>query len=188
MSKALRKFPIVGWVAIALSIAASSALLVACGSSSSAGSMSFTGSGYPNSDPANTRQVGGPIDSSTVDELKIAWTLPIAGESSFGSYASSPIVSRGVVYSQDLASNVQAIEEDSGEVLWTKKYELPDHGPNGVTVQGGLVYGATPNAAFALDQETGKQVWSRTLIRNEKEGIDMAPATTTASSTCRRYR
>ncbi len=137
--------------------------------------MSFTGSGYPNSDLANTRQVHGPIDSSTVKELKIAWTLPITGESSFGSYASSPIISKGVVYSQDLASNVQAIEEDSGNVLWTKKYELPDHGPNGVTVQGGLVFGATPNAAFALDQETGKQVWSTTLIRNEKEGIDMAP-------------
>ncbi len=175
MSQTLKKNPVVGVVAIALLIAASSALLVACGSSSSADPVSFTGSGYPNSDLANTRQVRGPIDSSTVDELKVAWTLPIAGESSFGSYASSPIISKGVVYSQDLASNVQAIEEESGEVLWTKKYELPDHGPNGVTVQGGLVYGATPNAAFALDQETGKQIWSTSLLRNEKEGIDMAP-------------
>jgi outer membrane protein assembly factor BamB len=175
MSKTLKRSPIVRWVAVALLITASSILLVACGSSSSADSVSFTGSGYPNSDLANTRQVKGPIDSSTVDELKIAWTLPITGESSFGSYASSPIISKGVVYSQDLASNVQAIEEGSGDVLWTKKYELPDHGPNGVTVQGGLVFGATPSAAFALDQETGKQVWSTTLIRNEKEGIDMAP-------------
>lgn len=160
----------------ALLVAASSLLLAACGSSSSSeNSVSFTGSGYPNSDLANTRQVDGPIDSSTVDELKVAWTLPITGESSFGSYASSPIISKGVVYSQDLASNVQAIDRESGEVLWTKKYELADHGPNGVTVHDGLVFGATPNGAFALDQETGKQVWNVPLLRNAKEGIDMAP-------------
>ncbi len=70
---------------------------------------------------------------------------------------------------------MQAIEASSGDVLWSKKYELPDHGPNGVVVQGGMVYGATPTSAFALDQETGKQVWSVPLIRNEQEGIDMAP-------------
>jgi glucose dehydrogenase len=38
-----------------------------------------------------------------------------------------------------------------------------------------MVYGATPTSAFALDQETGKQVWSVPLIHNEHEGIDMAP-------------
>lgn len=162
-------------VAVALLVAAACVLLSACGSSSSAESVSYSGSGYPNGDPANTRNAGGPIKGSTVNELEVAWTLPITAESAFGSYASSPIVSKGVIYSQDLASNVQAIEESSGEVLWSKKYELPDHGPNGVTVQGGLVFGATPTSAFALDQETGKQVWSVQLIRNEKEGIDMAP-------------
>ncbi|HSS04979.1 MAG TPA: PQQ-binding-like beta-propeller repeat protein [Solirubrobacterales bacterium] len=177
MSATLKKIRKASWVAgaVLLLVAASSLLLSACGSSASGEPVSYDGSGYPNSDAANTRNVGGPIKSSTVNQLEIAWTLPINAESSFGSYASSPIVSKGVIYSQDLASNVQAIEADSGNVLWTKKYELPDHGPNGVVVQGGLVFGATPNAAFALDQETGKQVWSKTLIRNEKEGIDMAP-------------
>jgi len=156
-------------------IAVAGLLATGCGSSSSGDSVSFDGSGYPNGDPANTRNVGGAIKSSTVKELEVAWTLPINAESSFGSYASSPILSKGVIYSQDLASNVQAIEADSGKVLWTKKYELPDHGPNGVVVQGGMVFGATPASAFALDQETGKQVWSVPLIRNEHEGIDMAP-------------
>lgn len=162
-------------VAVALSVAAACVLLAACGSSSSGEPVSFDGSGYPNADPANTRNVGGPIKGSTVNELEVAWTLPINAESAFGSYASPPILSKGVIYSQDLASNVQAIEASSGDVLWSKKYELPDHGPNGVVVQGGLVFGATPTSAFALDQETGKQVWSVQLIRNEKEGIDMAP-------------
>ena len=37
------------------------------------------------------------------------------------------------------------------------------------------MYGATTTAAFALDEKTGEQIWSVTLVRNEHEGIDMAP-------------
>jgi outer membrane protein assembly factor BamB len=162
-------------VAALVAMLAAAALIAGCGGSSSGEEVSYDGTGYPNGDLANTRNVGGPIKGSTVNELEIAWQNPIEAESAFGSYASSPIVSKGVIYSQDLASNVQAIEASSGDVLWTKKYELPDHGPNGVVVQGGMVFGATPTSAFALDQETGKQVWSVPLIRNEQEGIDMAP-------------
>ena len=79
--------------AVVLLVGASSVLLAACGSSASGEPVSYSGSGYPNSDPANTRNVSGPIKSSSVNELEIAWTLPINAESSFGSYASSPIVS-----------------------------------------------------------------------------------------------
>lgn len=160
---------------IALLAATSSSVFAACGDSESSGSVSFTGSGFPNGDLANTRNMQGTIDTSNVKQLDVAWTVPIKGQSSFGSYASSPIVSKGVVYSQDLASNVQAIDRESGEVLWTKSYELPDHGPNGVVVQEGKVFGITPTSAFALDQETGKEIWSVTLVRKEVEGIDMAP-------------
>lgn len=155
------------------------AALVATGcggsSDSDSGSADFTGSGYPNVDKSNTRFVGGPIDLSTVSELEQVWTLPIEAQSTFGSYAASPIISKGVVYSQDLESNVQAIDLESGEVLWTKKYESPDHGPNGVVVEDGRVYGATATGAFALDQKTGKELWSVTLARNASEGVDMAP-------------
>jgi outer membrane protein assembly factor BamB len=164
-----------GVVAALVAMLAAAVLATGCGGGSSGEEVSYNGTGYPNGDAANTRNASGPIKASTVNELEIAWTSPIEAESAFGSYASSPILSKGVIYSQDLASNVQAIEASSGDVLWTKKYELPDHGPNGVVVQGGMVYGATPTSAFALDQETGKQVWSVPLIRNEHEGIDMAP-------------
>jgi outer membrane protein assembly factor BamB len=163
----------VATMAVAAALAA--ALIAGCGGGSSSASVSFNGSGYPNGDPANTRNEKTSVKAANVGELETAWTLPINAESSFGSYASSPIVSKGVVYSQDLASNVQAIDAGDGEVLWTKKYELPDHGPNGVVVQEGKVFGATPLAAFALDQKTGKQLWSVNLTRNEQEGIDMAP-------------
>jgi outer membrane protein assembly factor BamB len=162
----------------ALTVAAVVILAIAvsgCGSSSSGESASLTGSGYPGFDAANTRNPSSQIDSSNVSSLGVAWTAPISGTSNFGSYASTPVIDKGVIYSQDLASNVQALSLDSGEVLWTRNYSQPDEGPNGIVVAGGRVFGATPTEAFALDQKTGKQIWSVILPRNEHEGIDMAP-------------
>ena len=85
------------------------------------------------------------------------------------------MIVNGVIYSQDLESNVQAVDLESGEVLWTKRYAAPDQGPNGVVVAEGLVFGATPQGAFALDQATGKEVWSTPLVTRSGESIDMAP-------------
>jgi outer membrane protein assembly factor BamB len=150
------------------------ASLSGCGSSSG-GDVEFTGSGYPNLDLASTRQGSGPIDGSNVGELEEAWTLPIKGESTYGSYASTPIISKGVIYSQDLASNISAIALESGDVEWEKSFEDPSHGPNGLVVADGYVYGATASEAFALDQETGKEVWSTPLTETATESIDMAP-------------
>jgi outer membrane protein assembly factor BamB len=163
-----------GFVGLATAVVAV-AVLAGCGSSSSKQSPSLTGSGYPGVDAANTRHVTGPIDSSSISTLSEAWSAPIHGTSSFGSYASTPVIDKGVVYLQDLGSNVEAIDLESGEVLWSKAYEQPDYGPNGVVVANGLVFGATPTAAFALDEKTGEEVWSTELTRNEHEGINMAP-------------
>jgi alcohol dehydrogenase (cytochrome c) len=151
------------------------ALLVAgCGSSSSSsssGDHNFTGDVYPGVDLANTRQVKTNINSGNVNQLKEAWSTPIEGQGVYGSYAWAPIVANGIVYSQDLESNVQAIDLESGDVLWTKKYESPSHGPNGLAVAEGHVYGATASEAFGLDQKTGKELWSTPL----NGAVDMAP-------------
>jgi len=161
---------------MAMLVLATALVLAGCGSSSSGGDeVSFTGSGYPGVDAANTRSPKSEIDSSNVTGLAEAWKAPIRGESNFGSYASTPVIDKGVIYSQDLASNVQALSLDSGEVLWSASFEEPDEGPNGVVVAEGKVFGATPTEAFALDQKTGEQLWSVKLTRNEHEGIDMAP-------------
>jgi outer membrane protein assembly factor BamB len=151
------------------------AALSGCGSSSSGEEAKFTGSGYPGVDLANTREVSGPINGSNVSQLEEAWTLPLEAKSTYGAYASTPIISEGVIYSQDLVSNVQAIALESGEVLWEKAYNDPSHGPNGLVVADGLVFGATANEAFALDQESGKEVWLTPLTRRSSESIDMAP-------------
>jgi outer membrane protein assembly factor BamB len=79
------------------------------------------------------------------------------------------------MYSQDIDSNVQAIDLASGKVLWSHKYNSTSVGPNGVSVVDGTVYGATATSAFALNASSGKQLWIKKLTRNANEGIDMPP-------------
>ncbi|MFL5897803.1 MAG: PQQ-binding-like beta-propeller repeat protein [Solirubrobacterales bacterium] len=161
---------------LAASLAAGALLVAGCGSSSSSSSSSehdFTGNAYPGVDLANTRQVKAAIKTTNVDNLKQAWSLPIEGQGVYGSYAWAPIVANGVVYSQDLESNVQALDLEGGDVLWTKKYESPSHGPNGLAVADGHVYGTTNSEAFALDQKSGKELWKVPL----KGAVDIAPGT-----------
>jgi alcohol dehydrogenase (cytochrome c) len=129
----------------------------------------------PGGDLQNTRNVPGPINSGNVAKLKKVWSVAIRGTGSFGTYATTPIVVGGVVYTQDIDSNVYAINLKSGKVEWFKKYNSPDVGPNGVTVSNGVVYGATASSAFALQASTGEQLWTKKLTRNKNEGIDMAP-------------
>jgi outer membrane protein assembly factor BamB len=175
----LGKVPRPAWLAAAaVAIVVVVVVVVALssgGSSSSPDSRLLTGSGYPNVNTSNTRYSAGPIDAANVSSLQVAWTLPLTAKSEYGSYSSAPVIANGVVYSQDLQSNVTAVDLKTGKVIWTKTYDSPDQGPNGVVVEGGRVYGATTSSAFALDEKTGRQLWSVALVGNEHEGIDMAP-------------
>jgi outer membrane protein assembly factor BamB len=127
----------------------------------------------PGGNLQNTRDVASAINSSNVSKLGVAWTAPI--EAAYGRYATTPVVVDGVVYTQDLESNVMAIELATGQVLWRHTYSSPNAGPDGVNVANGTVYAATSHATVALSAATGRQLWSRTLIGNNREGIDMAP-------------
>ncbi len=126
---------------------------------------------------ANTRDVASAITSSNVSKLGVAWTVPLTISTAHtdGAYATTPVIVNGVVYVQDLESDVMAISLATGKVLWRHDYNSPNGGPDGVTVAGGVVYAATNSAAVALDAATGAQLWSRTLIGNDHEGIAMAP-------------
>ena len=187
----MRSIGVVGAVVVALvlvlaaagcggSSGSSSSGGTSAGGSSTGGSSSESGGGatgdaYPGTDLANTRFEQGPIEGGNAAELEEAWSLPLSAESSYGAISATPVVAGGVVYVQDLESNVQAVDLESGEVLWTKDYEEPDQGPNGVTVGGDAVFGATPTSAFALDRESGEELWSVQLADGNVEAIDMAP-------------
>ncbi len=131
----------------------------------------------PGADLSNTRYVASAITSTDVSKLGVAWTVPLTISTAHtdGAYATTPVIVNGVVYVQDLESNVMAISLAAGKVLWTHDYNSPNGGPDGVSVAGGVVYAATNHAAVALDAATGAQLWSRTLIGNDHEGIDMTP-------------
>src|SRR5580698_1529068 len=135
----------------------------------------------PGGNLANTRDVAGAITTSNVSTLGVAWCVPMESTGATAAaglsdgYATTPVVVNGVVYTQDLESNVRAIKLATGKVLWTHDYNSTNGGPDGVNVVGGVVYAATAKAAVALDAATGAQLWSRTLIGNDHEGIAMAP-------------
>jgi alcohol dehydrogenase (cytochrome c) len=131
----------------------------------------------PDADLASTRDVASAITSSNVSKLGVAWTMPLTMSTAHtdGAYATTPVIVNGVVYVQDLDSDVFAISLATGRVLWTHDYNSPNGGPDGVNVAGGVVYAATAKAAVAMDAATGAQLWSRTLVGNDHEGIAMAP-------------
>jgi outer membrane protein assembly factor BamB len=131
----------------------------------------------PNADLASTRYVASGITSANVAKLGVAWTMPLTMNTSHtdGAYAATPVIVNGVVYLQDLDSNVYAVSLATGKALWTHDYDSPNGGPDGVNVTGGVVYAATATAAVALNAANGTQLWSRTLIGNDHEGIAMAP-------------
>ena len=131
----------------------------------------------PDADLANTRDVASAITSMNVSKLGVAWTVPLTIPTAHtdGAYATTPVIVNGVVYLQDLDSDVYAISLATGQVLWKHDYNSPNGGPDGVTIADGVVYAATNHAAVALDAATGVQLWSRTLTGNDHEGIDMTP-------------
>jgi outer membrane protein assembly factor BamB len=129
-----------------------------------------------NLDLSNTRSTtASPIDSSNVSKLAAKWRFKLTGAGAFGAFSSAPIVLGNTVYLQDLSSNVYALNRETGMVRWKHLFDSTSVGPNGVAYGYGMLFGATETKAFALNPETGRLLWSRKLIRNGKEGIDMTP-------------
>jgi outer membrane protein assembly factor BamB len=132
----------------------------------------------PNADPDGTRDISSQINSSNVSQLKVAWTIPIVGvKGTYGVLSSTPVFGpNGVVYLQDLGSNVYAVNVKTGKQIW--KYKAPAKasviGPNGVTLVDGVVYGEAGTSAFALQASTGERLW-KTPSLSGSVGFNMAP-------------
>jgi outer membrane protein assembly factor BamB len=136
--------------------------------------------GWPehNYDLSNSRaDLRTEIDAADVSTLKQRWTFKLSYDGGYGAFTSNPIVLDGVVYLEDPDSDVFALDEKTGALLWEHAYKsvTPSGGPNGVALGYGLLFGETEGAVFALDPKNGKQVWMHTLITNSRDGIDMAP-------------
>ncbi len=168
-------------------LAAGSLLAAACSSTASPGvtvrnSKAAQPAGswpYPNANLANTRDApGSVITSANVSKLQQAWTFKLPGAAvhsgpGYGSIAAVPIVTGGVVYLQDLNANVYAVDLATGKLKWEYPVNVPEEsgpGPDGVAVAGGVVYGETSTAAFALSASTGKAIWIDKDLLNRGQG------------------
>src|SRR5689334_6048659 len=86
----------------------------------------------PNADLANTRDAPqSAISAKNVSRLKPAWTFRLTGKGAvgvtgYGSLVAGPIVQDGVVYLQDLDSNVYALALDSGKLDWEYVCNAPE--------------------------------------------------------------
>ena len=134
---------------------------------------------YPNADLANTRRaLDSTISSANVSRLAQAWAFKLTGKAAagvrpYGSLAANPIVHDGVVYLQDLDSNVYALALATGRLEWEYQCNQPERsgpGPNGVAVADGTVYGLTPTAAFALNATTGQKIWIDSDLLSKGQG------------------
>jgi outer membrane protein assembly factor BamB len=113
----------------------------------------------------NTRVANSEINAGNVDQLRIAWTQRLTSAGPFGAFASMPLITDdGIAYVQDLASNVMAYDLDTGKQLWKVEYKAPTIGPNGLAYEDGLLFGTTNGEVFAIDAESGKEVWKKRIL------------------------
>lgn len=131
---------------------------------------------HANADYANTRVAQrSSIQASNVEDLGISWTASFVGAGAYGSFAAGPIIEAGVLYIQDLGSNVQAYDLATGELKWEVRYDAPSLGPNGLAIGGGRIFGTTPDEVFALDADTGDELWRAGLIEGGVGGGEGGP-------------
>ncbi|HMI93088.1 MAG TPA: PQQ-dependent dehydrogenase, methanol/ethanol family, partial [Polyangiales bacterium] len=123
------------------------------------------------------------VDKGNVAKLGLAWSLDL--DTDRGQEA-TPLVVDGVMYSTSAWSKVQAIDAQSGKLLWQYDPEVPgetgtkaccDVVNRGVAVWKGRVYvGTLDGRLVAIDAHSGKQAWSVvTVDQNKKYTITGAP-------------
>src|SRR5579864_8122516 len=116
------------------------------------------------------------LDARTIPKLKVRWRYRLhADVTDFGAITSNPIIGGNRVYVQDSTSSVYALDARSGALVWKHSLDDPNDGPNGLSISGSRIYGATDTTAFALDAATGRPLWSRRLAGPFEQFVAIAP-------------
>jgi quinohemoprotein ethanol dehydrogenase len=111
------------------------------------------------------------IDTDNVGDLKGVWMTDLSGSGVAAKYSAEaqPIVYQGVMYVPTGADDVFAVSVETGKVLWRYDAKLDQKISTvccgwlsrGVALGDGKVYlGQLDGSLVALDQRTGKLVWS----------------------------
>ncbi len=113
------------------------------------------------------------VNRSNVGDLKLAWALTMHE----GSNQTTPLVHDGVMYLVHPGNIVQAIEADTGELIWEYDYPYPPEsqtlgGPTrNIAIYQDRIFMATYDAAIiALDARTGELLW-RTVKADYTKGF-----------------
>jgi alcohol dehydrogenase (cytochrome c) len=92
-----------------------------------------------------------------------------------GVATATPIVAGGTVYVQDMESNVFALRLEGGSLIWERRFNAGNPGPNGLAADERRVYGSTDTTVFALSRTTGRVLWRRRILTAVEQFIDVAP-------------
>ena len=131
----------------------------------------------PNRDYASARaNFDSNISSDTIDRLEVVWTFDLPEKTNWGAAVSNPLVIDGVVYFQDLPSNIFALDFDTGKAIWNHRGEGPSVAPNGLAVGYCKIFAAVSASEFeALDIDTGLTLWTAEIELTDHEGINIQP-------------
>jgi len=122
------------------------------------------------------------IDDKNVSRLGLAWSCETQTQ---GAFEDTPLVANGVVYGTGSWSIVCAVDTRTGKKKWNWDPDVDRNfgshaccGPNnrGVAIYDGKVFvGVLDGRLAALDQETGKQIWSVKTTEDDYQSITGAP-------------
>jgi outer membrane protein assembly factor BamB len=132
---------------------------------------------FANGNLAGTRAADdSPITAANVGRLRVRWSFPLrAKPGPSGIFESTPVADAKTIYVQDLDSDVFALEQATGAIRWSHRYNAPNDGPNGLAVSSGRVYGETDDSVFALASENGRELWQRHMANTRKPFVGAAP-------------
>ncbi len=159
-------------------------LVAACGSGSddptettAAGAASDAAWPAANFDLAGGRSTtDSAIDSSTVEQLEVAWSVEVGEGGIAGALATTPVIVDGVVWLTDLNSNVYGLDLADGSEVQTIRNDSSTFGPNGVAIGGGRIF-STPDAdsVAAYDTSTGDELWQTQLTDHNGGAVNIQP-------------
>ncbi|HET8933019.1 MAG TPA: PQQ-binding-like beta-propeller repeat protein [Polyangiales bacterium] len=131
----------------------------------------------PNLDYDNTRNAKTAIDSRNIGMLREAWRFDLkSNATTFGYFTANALILGDTIYFQDMMSNVYALARRSGELQWSREFNVETFGPNGVAIGWGKLFATVgDNDVVALELEGGKDVWKYTPPLGTSMGVDIQP-------------
>ncbi|MDX6485955.1 MAG: quinohemoprotein ethanol dehydrogenase, partial [Gaiellaceae bacterium] len=116
------------------------------------------------------------IDTSNVSELKGVWRTHLNGSGVGAKYSaeSQPVVYKGVIYVTTGEDDAFAVSVATGKILWSYTSGISQKITTvccgwlnrGVAIGDGRVYlGQLDGKVVALDQQTGKPLWTKQLVK-----------------------